>query len=83
MATKIIEKRRTARISRVATLPRNHEAVGDILRETAGLWRGKKLDPLAVRIPASWYKAAGMLRHKRHALELHLKRIRREWDRRS
>ena len=30
-------------------------------------------------LPASWFKAAGLLRHKRKQLELHLKKIRREW----
>ena len=43
----------------------------------------KKTVPPVVRIPASWYRAAGMLRHKRKTMELHLKKIRREWDRKS
>ena len=47
MATKIIEKQHTLRIGRLVTPPDDHEAVREILRETAGLWRGKKLDPLA------------------------------------
>jgi maltooligosyltrehalose synthase len=30
-------------------------------------------------IPKSWYEAAGMLRHKKKALEAHLKKVRNEW----
>jgi hypothetical protein len=37
----------------------------------------KQAEPL----PESWTKAAGLLRHKRKALDRHLKRIRFEWDR--
>ena len=32
-------------------------------------------------IPASMKKAAGLLRHKRKALERHLAQVRKEWDR--
>jgi hypothetical protein len=34
-------------------------------------------------LPASWKKAAGLLRHKRKALERHLETVRNEWDRHS
>ena len=34
-------------------------------------------------LPESWKKAAGLLRGKRKALELHLKTVRKEWDRHS
>lgn len=30
-------------------------------------------------LPQSWTKAAGLLRHKRKALEQHLKKVRNEW----
>ncbi|MEK7541814.1 MAG: hypothetical protein AAB533_03130 [Patescibacteria group bacterium] len=32
-------------------------------------------------LPASLLRAAGLMRHKRKALERHLAKIRREWDR--
>ena len=32
-------------------------------------------------LPASWKKAAGLLRKKRKALERHLETVRKEWDR--
>lgn len=31
-------------------------------------------------LPSSWTKAAGLLRHKRKALECHLKKVRSEWE---
>ena len=31
-------------------------------------------------LPKSWVRAAGMLRHKRNALEKHLRKVRLEWD---
>jgi len=39
------------------------------------------LPKLCYPIPQSWTKAAGLLRHKRKALERHLKQVRLEWDR--
>ena len=49
MATKITEKKRISAMNRSSTSLRVHdrEAIRKILHETAGLWRGKKLDPLA------------------------------------
>lgn len=37
--------------------------------------------PSVPPIPESWYKARGILKKKRKALEKHLKDIRNEWDR--
>ena len=31
-------------------------------------------------LPKSWHQAAGMLRGKRKDLEMHIKKIRREWN---
>ena len=39
------------------------------------------LKRLRYSLPESWDNAAGMLRHKRVALERHLKRVRSEWNR--
>jgi len=42
------------------------------------------LEQLRIRrhpLPESLIKAAGLMRHKRKALERHLAKIRREWDR--
>jgi len=38
--------------------------------------REKKSRP---QIPKSWTEAAGLLRNKKKALELHVKKVRREW----
>ena len=40
------------------------------------LYDVKKDTPL----PRSWHKAAGLLRHKRKQLELHISRIHGEWN---
>lgn len=41
------------------------------------------LRKLTLPLPSSWKRAAGLLRHKKKALENHLKKVRAEWDRRS
>jgi len=42
-----------------------------------------ELDRLIYPLPKSWLRAAGLLRHRRKALERHLRIVRNEWDRRS
>ena len=49
--------------------------------------RARILTPEAMRelrydLPKSWIRAAGLLQHKRRALERHLRTVRREWERR-
>lgn len=39
----------------------------------------KELAVLRHPLPQSWTKAAGLLRHKRKALEQHLKKVCSEW----
>jgi len=39
----------------------------------------QELTRLRHPLPQSWVKAAGLLRHKRKALEQHLKKVRSEW----
>lgn len=41
----------------------------------------KDIEKLHYPLPASWAKAAGLLKHHRKDLERHLKKIRSEWDR--
>lgn len=43
----------------------------------------EELPRLRQRLPKSWIKAAGLLRHKKKALEAHLKKVRTEWDRKG
>lgn len=33
------------------------------------------------KLPLSWTRAAGILRHKRRELYTHLRRVRKEWNR--
>lgn len=33
------------------------------------------------KLPLSWTRAAGILRHKRRELYAHLRRVRKEWNR--
>jgi len=40
---------------------------------------GDHKGPQAV-LPASWYAAAGLMAHKKKALEKHAKQVRKEWD---
>jgi len=42
-----------------------------------------KSTPWVQRFPKSWSQAAGLLRNKHKAMEEHLKKIRKEWDRLS
>lgn len=39
----------------------------------------KELPRMRRQLPASWKKAAGLLRYKRKALEQHMKRVRAQW----
>ena len=32
------------------------------------------------KLPASWYKAAGMMKHKKRDLERYIHAVRKEWD---
>ena len=43
----------------------------------------RELAAKAPALPASWAKAAGLMRHKRKNLELHLKVLKKEWSRNS
>jgi len=40
----------------------------------------RELPYLGRTLPASWKKAAGLLRHKRKELEQHLKQVHNEWN---
>jgi len=51
--------------------------------EQAKVVTPEEVEKLRYPLPESWKKAAGLLRHKRKALERHLKTIRSEWDRHS
>ncbi|HLD60774.1 MAG TPA: hypothetical protein VJA27_01425 [Patescibacteria group bacterium] len=43
--------------------------------------KSAKLTRLNAALPQSWGKAAGLMRGKRKALQQHISKIRREWDR--
>ena len=43
----------------------------------------EELREYKVPLPASWKKAAGLLRKKRKDLERHLETVRKEWDHHS
>ena len=45
------------------------------------LLTSEKLEQLRYPLPKSWLRAAGILRHKKGAMERHLLQIRREWNR--
>ena len=51
-----------------------------IKTEEAKIITPQELPKLYHPLPQSWIKAAGLLRHRRKQLELHLKKVRREWD---
>ena len=50
---------------------------------TTKLLTPKIVTKLRYTLPKSWTKAAGLMRHKRKAMERHLKTVRAEWDRRA
>lgn len=39
-----------------------------------------EIDKLRYPLPKSLMEAAGLMRHKRKALERHLQKVRKEWD---
>ncbi len=49
-------------------------------KQEATILTVKELEQRRIELPQSWKKAAGLLRHKRKALEKHVKAVRLEWD---
>lgn len=50
---------------------------------TAKILTVNDLSKLRYPLPKSLIKAAGLMRHKRKALERHLRQVRAEWDRKT
>jgi hypothetical protein len=52
-------------------------------QQKAKIMTPAELGKIRYPLSDSWKKAAGLLKHKRKALEQHLTTIRNEWDRHS
>jgi len=53
------------------------------MNNQATILTAKEIQKLQKPLPESMIKAAGLMRHKKQALERHLRRVRLEWDRKA